>query len=263
PPAENNATSRPLKSAVSVSSTVISVPAHGNFLPAERAEAKNLTLLAGKLRSASSVRITPPTCPVAPKTPRCMPSTLRGRSRPAPAARGASVPASHRARGSPHRTDRGITVRAMGAVARDETVHQWAVAEVDDLWSPGGWFGATRVRPALPAALLGIEVVLLLAVSLGRSAIHSVVAIIEQLTRPARPLSEQTTSMNTSVVPDRPWLDLSYQVLGIVLPVAPALLAMYLLSVTLVRPFRLVGFDGRLSVTDLVLVLIEALVMGI
>jgi len=154
-------------------------------------------------------------------------------------------------------------VRAMGAVARDETVHQWAVAEVDDLWSPGGWFGATRVRTALPAALLGIEVVLLLAVSLGRSAIHSVVAIIEKLTRPAQPLSEQTTSMNTSVVPDRPWLDLSYQVLGIVLPVAPALLAMYLLSVTLVRPFRLVGFDGRRSVPDLVLGLIVALGIGI
>ncbi len=52
-----------------MSSTTISPPRHGSFLPAERAEAKNRTSSAGKLRSSSMLRITAPTWPVAPTTP--------------------------------------------------------------------------------------------------------------------------------------------------------------------------------------------------
>ena len=44
-PAENSAMSRPVGSAVSASSTSISWPRNGSFLPAERAEAKNRTLV--------------------------------------------------------------------------------------------------------------------------------------------------------------------------------------------------------------------------
>ncbi len=40
PPLENNATSRPEKSAVAVSSTVTCSPFHGRVVPADRAEAK-------------------------------------------------------------------------------------------------------------------------------------------------------------------------------------------------------------------------------
>ena len=61
--------SSPVGSAVSASSTSISWPRNGSFLPSDRAEAKNRTLVAGKSRSSSSVRITWPTCPVAPTTP--------------------------------------------------------------------------------------------------------------------------------------------------------------------------------------------------
>ena len=60
-PLENSARSSPEKSAPSVSSTTISPSAHGNRVPAERAEAKYRTSVAGKRRSASKVRITPPT----------------------------------------------------------------------------------------------------------------------------------------------------------------------------------------------------------
>ncbi len=42
--------------------------AERQLLPAERAEAKNRTLSAGKFRSSSRVRMTMPTCPVAPTT---------------------------------------------------------------------------------------------------------------------------------------------------------------------------------------------------
>jgi hypothetical protein len=57
-PAENSAMSRPDGSAVSLFSTSISWPRKGIFLPSERAEAKNRTLVAGKSRSSSSARIT-------------------------------------------------------------------------------------------------------------------------------------------------------------------------------------------------------------
>ena len=92
-----------------------------------------------------------------------------------------------------------------------------------------------RVRP-------GIELWLVLGVSLGQSAVYSVLSIIEKLTRNV-PLNQQTTSMNNAVVPDRPWLDLAYQVAGIVFPLVPALLALYLLQRTGER--RGIGFDLR------------------
>lgn len=55
-----------------------------------------------------------------------------------------------------------------------------------------------------------IETVIVLCLCLGRSAFYSVLSIIESLTR-GKPLNEQTTSMNRSVTPERPWLDVTYQ----------------------------------------------------
>lgn len=97
------------------------------------------------------------------------------------------------------------------------------------------------------ASLLRIEIVIVLALSLGRSAVYSLLSIIEKLTRP-QPLNQQVTQMNTSVVPDRPWLDLSYQVVGLVFPLVPVVLAIYLLAVFQrpeQGPFRAMGFDLR------------------
>jgi membrane protease YdiL (CAAX protease family) len=85
---------------------------------------------------------------------------------------------------------------------------------------------------------------------LGQSAVYSLLSIAEKLTR-AVPLNQQTTQINTSVTPDRPWLDLSYQLAGIVFPLVPALLALYLLRLSgdrerigfdLSRPWRDVGW---------------------
>ena len=86
----------------------------------------------------------------------------------------------------------------------------------------------------------GIEILLVLFVSLGKSAVYSILSIVEKLTRgPA--LNTQVTTINESVVPDRPWLDLAYQVAGMVFPLVPALLALYLLSLTGDR--ARIGFD--------------------
>ncbi len=91
---------------------------------------------------------------------------------------------------------------------------------------------------------IGVEVVLLLALSLGQSAVYSVLRIIERLTRP-EPLSAQTSTLNASATPDRPWLDLAYQLANIGFALVPVLLALYLLNLTNRPAGRLIGLDLR------------------
>jgi membrane protease YdiL (CAAX protease family) len=118
-----------------------------------------------------------------------------------------------------------------------------------------------RDRDPLPVAELGArrglarETVLVLGVSLGASAVWSVLSIIEKLTRP-KPLSSQTTVMNSSATPDRPWLDLAYQLTNIAIPLVPVLLALYLLAhvhqpSTTERPARFLGLNRTQPARDL------------
>ena len=113
----------------------------------------------------------------------------------------------------------------------------------------------------------GWEVLLVLGLSLGSSGIYSVLQIIERLTRNV-PLSQQTSSLNQSVTPDRPWLDLTYQLVGIGLAVVPALLALYLLGASSSdtrtgAAGRSIGFDLRRPRFDLVAGLVIAAGIGI
>lgn len=87
-----------------------------------------------------------------------------------------------------------------------------------------------------------MEVALVLGLSLGQSAVYAVLDLWNKLTR-AEPLAAQRTSLNQSWAPDRPWLDLAYQVAGIVFPMLPAFLALYLLSLSHGRGRRTVGAD--------------------
>ena len=97
---------------------------------------------------------------------------------------------------------------------------------------------------------IGLEVVLVLALSLGQSAVYSVLRIIERLTRGV-PLSSQTSTLNASTTPDRPWLDLAYQLANIAFAFVPVLLVLYLLSLT-DRPAGVrIGFDLRAPWSDL------------
>ncbi len=108
-----------------------------------------------------------------------------------------------------------------------------------------------------PRRQLGLETAIVLGVSLGASAIWSILALIDKLTRHVV-LSQQTTAMNTSVTPDRPWLDLSYQLVGIALALVPVSLACYLLA-TVCRPVpratatipAYLGLDARRPAHDL------------
>ncbi|GAA3700956.1 CPBP family intramembrane metalloprotease [Zhihengliuella alba] len=94
---------------------------------------------------------------------------------------------------------------------------------------------ATRTR-------LRWELILVLGLSLGRSAVYSVVELLDKLTR--GPLGEQTTSMNVPL-DDRPVFDLVYQLLDILFSLVPVALALYFLAVPLRGALRTLGLDAR------------------
>ena len=77
--------------------------------------------------------------------------------------------------------------------------------------------------PARERRLLIWEIIVVFAVSLGASAVRSVVSLIGSLTAP-QALSAQHVIMNGSQAPGRPWFDLSLQLVSIAIGVAPALL---------------------------------------
>jgi membrane protease YdiL (CAAX protease family) len=107
--------------------------------------------------------------------------------------------------------------------------------------------GSVTAPPLAPSATrsrLGYEVWIVLAISLGQSAVYSVLRIIERLTRGVA-LNQQSSTLNPSVTPDRPWLDLTYQLVAIAFALVPALLALYLLDLSNPPAGRTVGFDLR------------------
>jgi len=117
-------------------------------------------------------------------------------------------------------------------------------------------------------AVLSREVLLVLGVSLGMSAVYSVVSLVAKLTAPA-PLAQQVTALNVPQAPERPILSLVLELLEIGFGVVPALLAVHLLnrdrdwspSALPVGP-RL-GLDRRRPGFDLVAGLGLAAVIGI
>lgn len=94
------------------------------------------------------------------------------------------------------------------------------------------------------------ETVLVLGVSLGASAVWSVLSIVNKLTQDVA-LNRQTTGMNNSVTPDRPWLDLAYQLVGIVIALVPVALALHLLTRDRPDARHAIGFDWRQPGRDL------------
>jgi membrane protease YdiL (CAAX protease family) len=116
--------------------------------------------------------------------------------------------------------------------------------------------------PPMVRTRLGLEVVIVLGISLGQSAIYSVLRIIERLTRNV-PLAQQTSTLNASVTPDRPWLDLIYQLTGIAFALMPVLLALYLLNLTDSPAGRTIGFDLRRPRFDLGFGALIALAIGV
>ena len=117
-------------------------------------------------------------------------------------------------------------------------------------------------EPVRSRTRLGLEVVIVLGLSLGQSAVYSLLRIIERLTRTV-PLAQQTSTLNASVTPDRPWLDLTYQIVGIAFALMPVVLALYLLNLTDPPAGRTIGFDLTRPRFDIGFGFIIAIVIGV
>ena len=103
--------------------------------------------------------------------------------------------------------------------------------------------------PARERWLLIWEIIVVFAVSLGLSAVRSLVLLIGSLTAP-KALSAQHVLINGSQAPGRPWFDLSLQLVSIATGVAPALLVFYLLARNGERPSS-IGVDASEPGRDL------------
>ncbi len=96
---------------------------------------------------------------------------------------------------------------------------------------------------------LGAEVWIVLGLSLGQSGVYALVRLYSRLTADV-PLSNQTATLNPTRSP-RPYLDLTYQLLGIGFALVPVVLALYLLSAQGRRATRTIGLDGTRVGRDL------------
>lgn len=96
---------------------------------------------------------------------------------------------------------------------------------------------------------LGAEIWIVLGLSLGQSGVYALVRLYGRLTADI-PLSDQSTTLNPTRSP-RPYLDLTYQLLGIGFALVPVALALFLLSAQGRRATRVIGLDGTRIGRDL------------
>lgn len=96
---------------------------------------------------------------------------------------------------------------------------------------------------------LGVEIWIVLGLSLGKSGVYALVNIVARLTADTS-LREQSTALNTSQSP-RPYLDLTYQLLSIGFALIPVALALYLLSQNGRSALRRIGLDRARPLRDL------------
>jgi uncharacterized protein len=111
---------------------------------------------------------------------------------------------------------------------------------------------ASLARPEVdPVARrrLSAEVLIVLGLSLGQSGVYAAISLAAKLTN-GRPLAQQTATLNASQSP-RPYLDLTYQLVGIFFTLVPVALALWLLSANTPRVVRLLGLDRDRPLRDL------------
>lgn len=119
--------------------------------------------------------------------------------------------------------------------------------------------GKIGPMPIMSRRHLHIEVLIVLGLSLGQSAVYAVVNLLEKLTR--APLGQQTTTMNP-VLNEREYFDLTYQLLDIVFALVPVALVLFLLSTPGKSAFRKIGFTFARPGRDFLLGFTLAVVIG-
>jgi len=122
--------------------------------------------------------------------------------------------------------------------------------------SPEAASTSERVQPRR----LRAEVVIVLGLSLGQSAVYAVTSLVAKLSQ--GPIGQATATLNVSRS-DRPYLDLTYQLLGIGFALVPVVLALFLLSSHGRSAVHGLGFDLARPTRDLALGAGLAAVIGI
>jgi membrane protease YdiL (CAAX protease family) len=127
--------------------------------------------------------------------------------------------------------------------------------------------GAAADEPAaVRSRRTATEIVVVLGLSLGASAVYSVISLVAKLTE-GRPLAQQQATLNESLSP-RPYLDLTYQLVGVVFTLVPVALALLLLADRatdrgLGDAARRMGLDRRRPWRDLAAGALLAAVIGL
>jgi len=131
----------------------------------------------------------------------------------------------------------------------------------DEASRPGDQAPIATTGPAAPAGgaqpddvlrrrrRISAEVWIVLGLSLGQSAVYSIISLSAKLTA-GRPLAQQTSTLNASQA-TREYVDLAYQLAGIVFTLAPVALALWLLSEGGRSAVRTLGLDATQPWRDL------------
>jgi membrane protease YdiL (CAAX protease family) len=108
---------------------------------------------------------------------------------------------------------------------------------------------------------LTAEIWIVLGLSLGQSAVYAVIDLVGKLTA-GPPLAAQRATLNASVSP-RPYLDLSYQLAGILFTLMPVALALWLLAEPGRRAIHRIGLDVARPGRDLAIGVALTAVIGL
>jgi len=132
------------------------------------------------------------------------------------------------------------------------------MSDARPLHSPRAGVPKVRGLRARWAFRLRAEIVIVLGLSLGASAVYSIVSIVARLTD-TTPLAKQSAALNQSRS-SREWLDFTYQFLDVFFGLFVVALALYLLWQPTRSGFRRIGFDltrpGRDAASGIALVLV-------
>ena len=96
---------------------------------------------------------------------------------------------------------------------------------------------------------LSAEIWIVLGLSLGQSAVYSIISLSAKLTA-GRPLAQQTSTLNASRA-TREYVDLAYQIAGLAFALVPVALALWLLSEGGRSAIRRLGLDATQPLRDL------------
>lgn len=99
----------------------------------------------------------------------------------------------------------------------------------------------------VPRTRLRAEVLIVLGLSLGQSAVYSVVQLADKMTQ--GPLGQATSTLNKPQS-NREYFDLIYQLLGIFFALVPVLLVFYVLSESGGNAFKRIGFTAERPLSD-------------